>query len=125
MTIKIFHTADLHLGMRFAGYPEIQDKLINSRYETLENMVAIANKEKCDLFVISGDMFDRVTMKVNEIFRAVKALDEFDGELIIILPGNHDFYIKDSNLWDEFSKHAGDRVLVLKEPGVYDLSQHH
>jgi len=125
MAIKIFHTADLHLGMRFAGYPEIQDKLIHSRYETLENMVDIANKEKCDLFVISGDMFDRVTMKVNEIFRAVKALNEFDGELIIVLPGNHDFYIKDSNLWDEFSKHAGDRVMVLKEPGVYDLSQHH
>ncbi len=125
MAIKIFHTADLHLGMRFAGYPEIQDKLINSRYETLENMVEIANKEECDLFVISGDLFDRVTMKVNEIFRAVKTLNEFNGELIIVLPGNHDFYTRDSNLWDEFSKHAGDRVLVLKEPGVYDLSQHH
>jgi len=45
MVIKIFHTADLHLGMRFAGYPEIQNELINARYETLEKMVAIANKE--------------------------------------------------------------------------------
>ena len=125
MAIKIFHTADLHLGMRFAGYAEIQDKLINSRYETLENMVKMANKEECDLFVISGDLFDRVTMKVNEISRAVKTLNEFDGELIIVLPGNHDFYTRDSNLWDEFSKHAGDRVMVLTEPGVYDLSQHH
>jgi len=125
MTVKIFHTADLHLGMRFAGYPEIQDKLINARYETLENMVKIANNEKCDLFVISGDLFDRVTMKANEIYRAVKALNEFNGELIIVLPGNHDFYTRDSHLWEEFSKHAGDRVMILKEPGVYDLSQHH
>ena len=39
MEIKIFHTADLHLGMRFAGYPDVQDELINARYETLENMV--------------------------------------------------------------------------------------
>lgn len=125
MAIKIFHTADLHLGMRFAGYPEIQNELINARYEALENMVKIANKEECDLFVISGDLFDRVTMKVNEISRAVKTLNEFDGELVLVLPGNHDFYIKDSNLWTEFSKHAGDRILILKEPGAYDLSQHH
>jgi len=125
MTIKIFHTADLHLGMRFVGYPEIQDKLINCRYETLENMVKIANKQECDLFVISGDLFDRVTMKANEIYRAVKTLNEFNGELIIVLPGNHDFYTKDSKLWDEFSKHAGDRLMVLKESGVYDLNHYH
>jgi DNA repair exonuclease SbcCD nuclease subunit len=38
MGIKIFHTADLHLGMRFAGYPDVQDELINARHETLENV---------------------------------------------------------------------------------------
>ena len=36
MAIKIFHTADLHLRMRFAGYPEIQNELINARFEKLE-----------------------------------------------------------------------------------------
>jgi DNA repair exonuclease SbcCD nuclease subunit len=35
MAIKIFHTADLHLGMRFAGYPEIQNELVNFRSEKL------------------------------------------------------------------------------------------
>jgi DNA repair exonuclease SbcCD nuclease subunit len=33
MAIKIFYTADLHLGMRFEGYPEIQNELVNSRSE--------------------------------------------------------------------------------------------
>lgn len=55
MVLKIFHTAGLHLGMRFAGYPEVQDKIINARYETLESMVEVANKEKCDFFIIFGD----------------------------------------------------------------------
>ena len=125
MAIKIFHTADLHLGMKFAGYPEIQDKLINARYETLENMVKIANKEECDLFVIAGDLFDRITVKAGEISRAVKTLDEFEGELVMVLPGNHDYYTKDSNLWNNFSQLAGDRILVLKEPKVYDLKNYH
>jgi len=125
MAIKIFHTADLHLGMKFAGYPDIQDKLINARYETLANMVAIANKEECDLFIIAGDLFDRVTVKAGEISRAVKTLNEFEGELVMVLPGNHDYYTNDSSLWNNFSQLAGDRMLVLKEPKVYDLKNYH
>ncbi len=125
MTIKIFHTADLHLGMKFAGYPSIQNELINARYETLEKMIEIANGEKCELFVIAGDLFDRVTVKPVEIKRAVKILNEFAGDLVLVLPGNHDFYTGDSSLWKEFSKHAGDRILALNELKVYDLREHH
>ena len=125
MGIKIFHTADLHLGMRFAGYPDVQDELINARYETLENMVELANQESCTLFVMAGDLFDRTTLNVKDISRAARVLNEFNGELIIILPGNHDYYTHDSKLWNEFSKHAGDRVLILKNPDIYDLNKYH
>ncbi|MCD6565616.1 MAG: DNA repair exonuclease [Bacteroidales bacterium] len=125
MGIKIFHTADLHLGMRFAGYPDVQDELINARYETLENMVKVANQESCTLFVMAGDLFDRTTLNVKDISRAARALNEFEGELVIVLPGNHDYYTHDSKLWNEFSKHAGDRVLILKNPDIYDLNKYH
>ena len=125
MGIKIFHTADLHLGMRFAGYPDVQDKLINARHETLENMVEVANQESCTLFVMAGDLFDRTTLNVKDISRAARALNEFEGELVIVLPGNHDYYTHDSKLWNEFSKHAGDRILILKNPDIYDLNKYH
>ena len=125
MGIKVFHTADLHLGMRFAGYPDVQDKLINARYETLENMVELANQESCTLFVMAGDLFDRTTLNVKDISRAARALNEFEGELVIVLPGNHDYYTHDSKLWNEFSKHAGDRILILKNPDIYDLNKYH
>ena len=125
MGIKIFHTADLHLGMRFAGYPDVQDELINARHETLENMVEVANQESCTLFVMAGDLFDRTTLNVKDISRAARALNEFEGELVIVLPGNHDYYTHDSKLWNEFSKHAGDRILILKNPDIYDLNKYH
>jgi len=125
MGIKIFHTADLHLGMRFAGYPDVQDELINARHETLENMVEVANQESCTLFVMVGDLFDRTTLNVKDISMAARALNEFEGELVIILPGNHDYYTHDSKLWNEFSKHAGDRILILKNPDIYDLNKYH
>lgn len=125
MTTKIFHTADLHLGMCFTGYPEIQEELIHARYATLEDMVKVANQAECELFIVAGDLFDRVTVKIKEIIRAARILNEFEGTQVIVLPGNHDYYIPESKLWNEFGKHAGDRVLVLKEPGVYDLSKFH
>ena len=125
MGIKIFHTADLHLGMRFAGYPDVQDELINARHETLENMVEVANQESCTLFVMAGDLFDRTTLNVKDISMAARALNEFEGELVIVLPGNHDYYTHDSKLWNEFSKHAGDRILILKNPDIYDLNKYH
>jgi len=125
MDIKIFHTADLHLGMRFAGYPDVQDELINARYKTLENMVEVANQKSCTLFVMAGDLFDRTTLNVKDISRAARALNEFEGELVIVLPGNHDYYTHDSKLWNEFSKHAGDRILILKNLDIYDLNKYH
>ena len=36
MAIKIVHNDDLHLGIRFARYPEIKNELINARFEKLE-----------------------------------------------------------------------------------------
>jgi len=125
MGIKIFHTADLHLGMRFTGYPDIQNELIDARYKTLENMVKTANREDCTLFIIAGDLFDRTTLKAKEISKAVKILNEFEGELVVVLPGNHDYYTHDSKLWNEFSKYAGDRILITKNPESYDLNQYH
>jgi len=59
MSLKIFHTADIHLGMKFAGYPEVQSELTEARFVTLENLAKKANEESCDLFVVAGDLFDR------------------------------------------------------------------
>jgi len=109
MGIKIFHTADLHLGMRFAGYPEIQNELINARYETLENMVKTANRESCALLFMAGDLFDRTTLNVKDISRAARALNEFEGELVIVLPGNHDGNIR---------KIAPENVIIHPSNGI-------
>ncbi|HHY04266.1 MAG TPA: DNA repair exonuclease, partial [Thermoanaerobacterales bacterium] len=57
MTLKIFHTADLHIGMKFNSYPEgIRDSLIESRFDVIDKMVQMANDEQCNLFVVSGDL---------------------------------------------------------------------
>jgi DNA repair protein SbcD/Mre11 len=125
MSLKILHTSDIHLGMKFAGYPEVQADLCHARFDCLENMVRIANEKECNLFVISGDIFDRVNIVKKDIIRASNILKNFEGQLVAVLPGNHDFISKGKiDLWSHFNENLGDNVLVLAERKIYPLDHY-
>ena len=114
MVLKILHTADLHLGLKFAGYPDVQNELTEARFDVLEGLVNQANSELCDLFILAGDVFDRVTVAKRDVRRCVNILNECNG-LVILLPGNHDYTSSQSDLWDYVVEHGGDRLRVLKK----------
>ena len=41
MPLKVLHTSDIHLGMKFASYEgEAQGKLVEARFECLSRLVA-------------------------------------------------------------------------------------
>ncbi len=45
MPLKILHTSDIHLGMKFASYDgEVQEKLVEARFECLARLVSAANE---------------------------------------------------------------------------------
>jgi DNA repair exonuclease SbcCD nuclease subunit len=123
--MRIFLTSDLHLGMKFAGYPEVQVELSEARFKTLERLVTLANRNTCSLFVIAGDLFDRVTVARRDVIRAALILKDFQGALVAVLPGNHDFISPgQTDLWAAFRENAGDHVLVLEEKKVYPLAHY-
>ncbi|MDR7855129.1 metallophosphoesterase [Tissierella sp.] len=124
--IKIFHTADLHIGMRFNGYPEpIKGSLQEARLSVLSNMVQLANEEKCNLFVIAGDLFDRITgIDKKTITEAVKALEAFQGDCILVMPGNHDYDNDMIELWNSFNKAVCDKLLYINEKRPYSLNDY-
>ena len=122
--IKIFHIADLHLGLHFNNHAEAKERLSQARYETLENLVTEANEREAHVFAIAGDLFDRTRMSVGDIQRAVGAVRQFEGNVVLVLPGNHDYYTDDSDLWGRFSREvegAGSNVLVLTKKEPVDL----
>jgi len=120
--MKIFHIADLHLGRSFRNLPEAQETLSEARYETLHKTIDQANELESDIFVIAGDLFDRTSMKVGDIQKAVQAINQFEGAIVLVLPGNHDYITADSQLWDRFKKEADDHVLVLDKKEPIELS---
>jgi len=121
--MKILHTADIHLR-------EYDD----DRWKTLQKLIEIGKQEKVEIFVISGDLFDKdidaenLRPKIREVFSNT-------GFKIILLPGNHDsesyksgmyfgedvfiltnlnepFEYKDLRIWGlPFEPIEGDRIL--------------
>jgi DNA repair exonuclease SbcCD nuclease subunit len=125
MSLRILATADLHLGMRFGGYPELQARLTEARFTALEKLVALANQRDCGLLLVAGDLFEKLSLPQREIQRAAEVLKGFEGEAVAILPGNHDYYTGAAgNPWKSFREKAADRVLLLSEPRVYDLAHY-
>jgi len=110
--------------MKFAGYPDVQSDLTEVRFETLRNLVDLANVRKCDLFVVAGDLFDRISVAKKDIVQAAQILNEFQGNLVIVLPGNHDFFsVGDDTLWAYF-RSKGPGILVLDEAKTYSLKHY-
>ena len=76
--MKILHTADIHL--REYGH---------EGWKTLHRLIEVGKKEKIEIFVISGDLFDKgidaenLRPKIREIFSNT-------GFKIVLIPGNHD-----------------------------------
>lgn len=121
--MRIFHTSDMHLGLKFTrGYPdEVRQKLVDARLETLGRLVDRANEERCNLFVVAGDLFDNNKGPKAIVRQAGQMLRRFEG-LVVVLPGNHDFIQQtDDPLWPTLTDALGEAHLVLAERRPYDL----
>lgn len=86
--MKIFHTGDWHIGKSVNGFymTEDQEFIMKQLYEEIQ-------KEKPDVVLIAGDLYDRSVPPVQAIELLNKVLGKIVKELktpIIALAGNHD-----------------------------------
>lgn len=122
--MKIFHTADLHIGMKFNNYPEpIRSQLKQARLDVLGKMVSIANQQECNIFVVAGDLFDNINGNSKKVIGdVVTALKGFHGECVLVLPGNHDYDNNMVELWKNFRELSQDihnMVFINQESPIY------
>ena len=86
--MKIFHTADWHLGKQVHGAPMTEDQ----RY-VLQQFIADVRKEKPDALIVAGDLYDRsippteAIHLLNDTFKQII----FDEKVpVLAIAGNHD-----------------------------------
>ncbi|MEX0869826.1 MAG: DNA repair exonuclease [Candidatus Spechtbacterales bacterium] len=118
--MKFLHTSDIHIGAKFEMLGEKAPKQREQIKRTFSNVVDLAIKEKVDLVLLAGDLFDsnhpsqkNIEFVKNEFSR----LNEEDIKVCLI-PGNHDFKLSDaSGLGGEFFDIPGVYLFVDPEGG--------
>lgn len=120
--IRIFETGDNHIGLKYASH-EQSAVLSSSRVTAFENMVQTANQENCNLFVITGDLFENTnSISKKDIKSILDMLSCFMGT-VIVLPGNHDYYDTEVKVWQYFKDAVTsyDNILLLTDYRPYLL----
>lgn len=120
--LRIFVTGDNHIGLKYASH-EKASVLISRRSEAFKGMVESANRENCELFVITGDLFENTSgVSKGEISALLDTLSGFNGT-VVVLPGNHDYYDADVKLWQYFKDvmKEHDNIMLLTEYRPYEL----
>lgn len=86
--MRILHTADWHLGKRLQDVNRIEEQR-----QVLDEIVHISNREKVDLVLIAGDLFDTFnppTEAVELFYRTLHRLSNEGRRAVVAIAGNHD-----------------------------------
>ena len=88
--MKILHAADLHLDTPFTGHSQTAlSRLQKALAGIPEMLLQLCRQHKCDLMLISGDIFDGEPTP-QSVRNLRKVLEEVQIP-VFISPGNHDF----------------------------------
>lgn len=112
--MRIIHIADIHLGRR-----RLDGQLADQDFaDAFASIVDTAIKERVDLFLIAGDLFDRPQVEPPHLSQALQILRRLKdaGIPVVAIEGNHDkaFVHSDQPTWVEHL--ATEELLILLKP---------
>ena len=116
--VKILHTADVHLGAKFAVLGERAEAYRQQLKKTFAKIIDLALTKKVGLFLVAGDLFDAnfpAATTISFVKSEFKRLAEKDI-LVVILPGTHDCLNSESIYWRE---DFGKNVFVFQQAGSH------
>lgn len=121
--LKIFETGDNHIGLKYSSHEKKQE-LVDARINAFKQMVWEANREQCDLFCITGDLFENTHPTKKDVSSVINLLSAFQGT-VVTLPGNHDYYDPEVKAWQYFEELTADKdnFLLLKEYRPYEFTE--
>ena len=122
--MKLIHTSDWHLGLRFCGYDP------SNEYELFfTQLTKTVVREKPDALLIAGDVFD-IPIPASDLLKrfeqCLKELHEaYKPMRIIITSGNHDdcqWLERQAKQWSEWGVHIIGQL--HKRDTSYDIGRH-
>lgn len=97
MSVRIIHTADIHLDSPFAAFsPAGAEKRREFIRQSFLSLIEKAREDKTQLFFISGDLFDTEFATRDTALLLKNAFSSLPDCMFFISPGNHDPYTPSS-----------------------------
>lgn len=106
--MKIFHTADWHLGKLVQGVYMTEDQR-----HVLEQFIRAVEEEKPDVVIIAGDLYDRAVPPIEAVHLLDNVLETIVQKLktpVIAIAGNHDSPSR-LNFGSSLMKHHGFHIV--------------
>ncbi len=110
MSIKIAHTADIHIGSQCMGAGEKAEIRKHEIKNTFFKILDICLLEKVEVLLVSGDLFDSTNITTSDITDVKNKFEKLNFK-IIISPGNHDPFTADS----PYNTDWPENVFIFKE----------
>lgn len=126
MTVRFFHTADLHLDSPFKGSYHLPHHVVKqlreSTFQAFEALVTYAIQEKPDFLLIVGDLYDGENRSLTAQYKFIQQLERLDDANLPVFMsyGNHDHL---SGTWSrlplpknvqEFSKDVSSKSIMIR-----------
>jgi exonuclease SbcD len=94
MSLKLLHTADVHLGAKFLSLGHKGEAQRAQLLQAFDDTVNLAIRERVNLFIIAGDLFDSANVSRSLIARVGYRLRDLGavGIPVLVSPGTHDPY---------------------------------
>ena len=90
-TIKIIHTADLHLDSPFEALGEKAALRRREQRELLRSIAELCREKEADMLLLAGDLLDTGSAYAETFATLCSAFASLDCP-VFISPGNHDFF---------------------------------
>ena len=118
--VRFLHTADWQIGMKLTGFGAMGERIRGERLSAAERALQIAQENRTDFILITGDLFEDNSVDRALIQKVVDILKRAHCPVFII-PGNHDPLVPGS-VWEDRSWQAAENVVVFRENAPYPLA---
>lgn len=117
MTIRILHTADLHLGAPLKNFGELARERRRDFLKTFDRIVTLAIKREVDCLLVAGDLFDATQVDAETVGRVQDGFERLAGRgiRVVLIPGTHDNVVSAESVYNRTSFGGAH---ILKEPVV-------
>ena len=122
MGIVFIHTADWHIGRRYAAFGEgLASALDEARLDAIDRIGEAATEAGAGHVLVAGDVFDRGRLPDRTLRQAIERLRRHPAVRWWLIPGNHDH--ARSEVWSKLDAIGlPANVRVLLEPTPIDIA---